>query len=54
MKPDVYQEIPDYDQETQYVVQLEPIELEDCIYYAVEVRDLDLDDNEPDPYEFLI
>lgn len=44
MKPEVYQEIPDYDQETQYVVQLEPIEMEDCIYYAVEVRDLDLDD----------
>ncbi len=50
MKPEVYQEIPDYDQETQYVVQLEPIEMEDCIYYAVEVRDLDLDDPTEEEY----
>lgn len=44
MKPEVYQEIPDYDQETQYVIQRDPIELPDCIYYAVEIRDMDLDD----------
>lgn len=47
MKPEVYQEIPDYDQETQYVVQLPPVELENGdIYYGVEVKELEIDDTE--------
>ena len=39
-KPIIYAEIPEFNQETQYVVQLSPVEQEDCIYYGVEIRDL--------------
>jgi hypothetical protein len=39
-KPSVYADIPDFDQCTQYVVQLPPAEREDCVYYGVEVREL--------------
>lgn len=47
MKPEVYQEIPVYDQETQYVIQLPPVELEDgTLYYGIEVRDIEQDDTE--------
>ena len=47
MKPEVYQEIPDYNQETQYVIQLPPVELENGdIYYGVEVKELEIDDTE--------
>jgi hypothetical protein len=47
MKPEVYQEIPDYDQETQYVIQLPPVELENGdIYYGVEIKELEIDDTE--------
>ena len=43
----IYQEIPDYDQETQYVVQLPPVELDNGdIYYGVEVKELEIDDTE--------
>ena len=41
-KPIIYAEIPEFNQETQYVVQLSPVEQEDFIYYGVEVRDLPL------------
>ena len=47
MKPEVYQEIPDYDQETQYVIQLPPVELDNGdIYYGVEIKELEIDDTE--------
>ena len=36
----IYAEIPEFDQQNQYVVQLEPVEQEDCFYYGVEVKDL--------------
>lgn len=39
-KPIVYAEIPEFNQSTQYVIQLEPVEQEDCIYYGVEIRTL--------------
>jgi hypothetical protein len=43
----IYQEIPQYDQETQYVIQLPPVELENGdIYYGVEVKELEIDDTE--------
>ncbi len=43
----IYQEIPDYDQETQYVIQLPPVELENGdIYYGVEIKELEIDDTE--------
>jgi len=43
----IYQEIPDYDQETQYVIQLPPVELDNGdIYYGVEIKELEIDDTE--------
>lgn len=36
----VYAPIPDFDQETQYVVQTEPVDMDDYIEVGVEVRDL--------------
>ncbi len=43
----IYQEIPQFDQETQYVIQLPPVELENGdIYYGVEIRELEIDDTE--------
>ncbi len=43
----IYQEIPQYDQETQYVIQLPPVELENGdIYYGVEIKELEIDDTE--------
>ena len=43
----IYQEIPQFDQETQYVIQLHPVELENGdIYYGVEVKELEIDDTE--------
>ena len=43
----IYQEIPQYDQETQYVIQLPPVELENGdIYYGIEVKELEIDDTE--------
>ena len=47
MKPEVYQEIPDYDQETQYVIQLPPVELDNGdIYYGIEIKELELTETE--------
>jgi hypothetical protein len=43
----IYQEIPQYDQETQYVIQLPPVELDNGdIYYGVEIKELEIDDTE--------
>jgi len=39
-KPIIYAEIPDFNQETQYVVQTEPVDKGDYIDVGVEVRDL--------------
>ncbi len=44
MKPIVYAEIPEFDQETQAVFQLPPVERDDHIYVGVEVRYVELDD----------
>jgi len=47
MKPEVYQEIPDYDQETQYVIQLPPVELDNGdIYYGIEIKEAELTETE--------
>lgn len=40
----VYEEIPEFDQITQYVIQLPPIELENEIFYGIEVKTIDLSD----------
>ena len=37
-KPLVYADVPDFDQETQYVVQGEPVDRGDDIYFGVEVK----------------
>lgn len=45
-KPVVYEDVPLFDQETQYVIQQPPVDLGDHIYMGVEVLDLELDDDE--------
>ena len=45
-KPVVYEAVPLFDQETQYVVQSPPVDLGYHIYMGVEVLDLELDDDE--------
>lgn len=48
-KPTVYVEIPEFDQETQAVYQLEQVEKEDCIFYGVEIVDMPVqEDEEPE------
>ena len=43
----IYQEIPQFDQKTQYVIQLPPVELDNGdIYYGVEIKELEIDDTE--------
>ena len=43
----IYQEIPQFNQETQYVIQLPPVELDNGdIYYGVEIKELEIDDTE--------
>ena len=45
----IYAEIPEFDQATQYVVQLPPVETADVIYYGVEVKELEIvDELEPE------
>ena len=40
LKPKIYAEIPEFDQRSQAVYQLEPVEMEDCIFVGVEVVDM--------------
>ena len=48
-KPITYEKLPDnFDQTTQYVVQLEPIENDERIYIGIEVRDLEIEDEDID------
>lgn len=42
-KPLVYKDVPSYDENTQYVVEKQPVEYEDRIYIDLEVRELELD-----------
>ncbi len=41
--PNVYAPIPDFDQITQMVIQLDPVDMGDYIYYGVEIVDLPQD-----------
>ena len=43
-KQEIYAEIPSFDQQTQAVYQLEPVDKGEYIFYGVEVRDLPPDD----------
>lgn len=49
-KPLVYADVPDFDQETQYVVQTEPLDRGDDIYIGVEVKTI-IQDIGSDPPE---
>lgn len=41
----VHADVPEYDQQTQYVVELPPEEREDCIFIGCEVKDMDLSED---------
>jgi hypothetical protein len=47
----MYAEIPQFDQEKEYVVQLPPVETDDEIYYGVEVLKLPVDEENKDRME---
>ena len=47
-KPVVYEDVPLFDQETQYVIQQPPVDLSDHIYMGVEVREMEQDDEQRD------
>lgn len=47
----IYAEIPEFDQTTQYAVQLPPVETADAIYYGVEVKELEIVDEPEVPSE---
>lgn len=51
-KPVVFGEIPEFDQETQAVYQIGPVEREDDIYVGVEVRYVEVDESEAMEPEF--
>ena len=42
----VYAEIPEFDQATQYVIQADPVEYEDHIFFGVEIKDIEIDESE--------
>ena len=41
-----YAEVPEYDQQTQYVIQSPPEDRGDYIFVGVEIRDLEPDEND--------
>ena len=41
----VHEIVPEFDQQTQYVVELDPVELEDCIFIGCEVRTMEIGEN---------
>jgi hypothetical protein len=45
-KPKHYEEIPEFNQETQYVVQKEPVDMGGYTYIGVEVKDMEIDISE--------
>lgn len=47
----IYADIPEFDQTTQYIVQLPPVEMADAIYYGVEVKELEIVDEPEIPLE---
>ena len=45
-KPIIYSEIPNFNQETQYVTQQKPVEMDDYIFVGLEIRGLTISDEE--------
>ena len=43
-----YEEIPEYNQETQYVVEREPVDMGEYIFIGLEVKDMEMDTNPTD------
>ena len=43
-KPVIYEKIPEFDQTTQAVYQLEPNEMDDHIFVGIEVREVEVDE----------
>ena len=39
-----YEEIPAYNQETQYVVEKAPVDMGEYLYIGLEVKDMEIDD----------
>ena len=40
-----YEEIPAYNQETQYVIEREPVDMGEYIFIGLEVKDMEMDTN---------
>lgn len=49
----MYAKIPEFDEITQYVIQLPPMESEDEVYYGIEVKNIEISDNFSDELEQL-
>lgn len=47
-KPIVHQPVPNYDQQTQYVVELSPVEYEDHIFIGCQVLDMPPEEDQTD------
>ena len=45
-KPIVYAEIPAFDQNTQGVFQLEPVDMGDHFFVGIEIREIEVDEGE--------
>ena len=52
-KPVIFAEIPEFDQETQAVYQIGPVDRGDDIYVGVEIRYVELDEGELEEFEEL-
>jgi len=48
-KPVVYEDVPPFDQQTQYVVQQDPVDAGSHIFMGCEVRQMELDENSEQP-----
>ncbi len=47
-KPKIYAQVPDFDQQTQAVYQLEPVDMGDHVYVGAQVVDLPEVEEEPE------
>jgi hypothetical protein len=52
-KPVIFEKIPEFDQETQAVYQIGPVDRGDDIYVGVEIRYVELDEGELEEFEEL-
>ena len=49
-KPLVYADVPELDQETQYIGQKEPVYMENYIYLGIDIKNIEIDTN-PNPMD---